>query len=283
MIADSFKFKGHPCFKNEWSGFDAFKPITVIIGRNNTGKSQLLDVLDLLTKTELSAIPYEIEGTGILDRESLLKEFPERQWGGDIGGSGDHWKDHGRLLEGRGIEWRRGVRGIEFTVKNENGDRTPTNQWNVAYRRRLSSIVTGTKVRILGRFVRRLLADRDMQPEPENRKLELSTDGTGGTNIIRRFINSSDAAMREELIQKDLLTALQVIFGEDARFNGIEVREDEDNEKWEVYLREPSKGLVPLRSSGSGLKTVILVLLNLLIVPELESQDKSKLVLPGIL
>ena len=32
MIVDSIYFKGHTCFKNEWSGFDTIKPINVIIG-----------------------------------------------------------------------------------------------------------------------------------------------------------------------------------------------------------------------------------------------------------
>ena len=44
MIVDSIYFKGHTCFKNEWSGFDTIKPINVIIGRNNSGKSHLLDL-----------------------------------------------------------------------------------------------------------------------------------------------------------------------------------------------------------------------------------------------
>ena len=30
-------FKDYRCFKDEWSGFDEFQPINVIIGRNNTG------------------------------------------------------------------------------------------------------------------------------------------------------------------------------------------------------------------------------------------------------
>ena len=29
MIVDSIYFKGHTCFKNEWSGFDTVKPINV--------------------------------------------------------------------------------------------------------------------------------------------------------------------------------------------------------------------------------------------------------------
>lgn len=276
MIADSFKFKGHPCFKNEWSGFDAFKPISVIIGRNNTGKSQLLDILHQLTVTEIHKIGLPYDCSGLLDEPSLRSKFQHRTSGGQL--PGDHWDNHGNHLKDSTINWRRDLDRNKCQVELEFSDRVRQQGWASEYRERLAEITKVAKASVHGRKFRRLLADRDMQPEPENRQLELNADGTGGTNIIRRFINSSDAAMREELIQKDLLTALQEIFGEDARFNGIEVREDEDNKKWEVYLREPSKGLVPLSSSGSGLKTVILVLLNLLVVPEMESQDKSKFI-----
>jgi predicted GTPase len=55
MIAESVKFRGHGCFKNEWAGFDTIKPINVIIGRNNTGKSHLnrknMDKMELASKT----------------------------------------------------------------------------------------------------------------------------------------------------------------------------------------------------------------------------------------
>ena len=48
MIVDSVKFRGHGSFKSEWSGFATIKPINVIIGRNNTGKSHLLDLAEAL-------------------------------------------------------------------------------------------------------------------------------------------------------------------------------------------------------------------------------------------
>jgi len=46
-----------------------------------------------------------------------------------------------------------------------------------------------------------------------------------------------------------------------------------DTDTWEIYLGEEGKGLVPLSASGSGLKTVILTLLNLLVRPDFEKKD----------
>jgi predicted ATP-dependent endonuclease of OLD family len=42
-----------------------------------------------------------------------------------------------------------------------------------------------------------------------------------------------------------------------------------------VFLGEQKKGLISLSNSGSGLKTAILVLLNLLVVPEIEQKKRS--------
>jgi hypothetical protein len=47
---------------------------------------------------------------------------------------------------------------------------------------------------------------------------------------------------------------------------------------WEVFLGEEHKGLVALSRSGSGLKTVLLVLLNLFVVPAFLGKPKSQFV-----
>nr|WP_228732782.1 AAA family ATPase [Pseudomonas sp. P42] len=51
------------------------------------------------------------------------------------------------------------------------------------------------------------------------------------------------------------------------------VQHHSDNNTWEIYLGEEGKGLVPLSASGSGLKTVILTLLNLLVRPDFEKKE----------
>ena len=101
MILESFKFRGHSCFKTKWCGLDKFCPITVIIGRNNTGKSQLLDVVHrLLESTNLHEFPYPFLCDGILSDEQFLRGvFLENAAGGDL--EGNHWVGHGRLLLGK--------------------------------------------------------------------------------------------------------------------------------------------------------------------------------------
>ena len=126
---------------------------------------------------------------------------------------------------------------------------------------------------------RRLLADRDIGTEQKNTDMKLGRDGQGATNIIRGFITSD--RLPRELIEDDLLDELKLIFGSDGQFLDIGIQEldsrrDETENDWEVYLREEKKGWIPLSKSGSGLKTVILVLLNLLVVPKIENAEKSQ-------
>ncbi|MYA23830.1 MAG: ATP-binding protein [Gemmatimonadetes bacterium] len=84
-------------------------------------------------------------------------------------------------------------------------------------------------------------------------------------------------------MQDELLAALNSIFGSDGQFSEIQVQvhdeaqEDVIKDHWEVYLGEDTKGLIPLSKSGSGLKTVFLVLLNLLVVPKIEDKNKSQI------
>lgn len=140
------------------------------------------------------------------------------------------------------------------------------------------------KHRLVGKSVRRLLADRDIEVESPTRTLSLAPNGTGASNIVRRFITSANEDLPREVVQRELLASLNRIVGADACFNEIQVQEhDDDNsggprDHWEIYLGEASKGLVPLSGSGSGLKTVILVLLNLLVMPKVEDRSRGEYV-----
>lgn len=129
---------------------------------------------------------------------------------------------------------------------------------------------------------RRILADRDVNPESASTELKLSSNGQGATNIIRRYITSS--SLDEDLIQVELLGSLQDIFGSNGAFQRIEIRQHDDDseqdgeELWEIFLGEPEKGLISLSRSGSGLKTIFLVLLNLLVIPQIEGKKRDQFV-----
>lgn len=276
------KFKGHRCFVEEWAGFDEIKPINVIIGRNNTGKSHLLDLVTSLCDKSLNTT-WQYFFSGKLATGDLQNIFRMDEWQTELGGNS--WADHGSLLVGKTLEWEliagevQNLRTVPATAIHSRFGSDSTQQ-RIA---RLKIVAARARHVLTGKSVRHLAADRDIRPEAADLGLNLGRDGQGATNIIRRNILSSKFS--REIIQIDLLRDLNEIFGPDGHFSEIQVRVHDEshgvanaNGLWEVFLGQESKGLVPLTNSGSGLKTVILVLLNLLAMPQIEGAKKSNFV-----
>lgn len=283
MLAESIYFHGHRCFKKEWAGFDRIFPVNVIIGRNNTGKSHLLDLVAALCEGKLSGRGWRYRCSGILDDATLKRDFQVNVSGGELGGQ--HWHDHGRHFVGRRLQWEvdESSNATELTFADGFDASSPYGERST--NARLASIreaVKNVKHVLSGSVFRRLLADRDIRPETPGVQLALGPDGHGASNIIRRYIVTSSSQFPREVVQRDLLAALNKIFGSDGLFTEIQVKVHDEaaperpEGHWEVFLGEAKKGLIPLSNSGSGLKTVFLVLLNLLVVPEIEKKPKSK-------
>ena len=285
MNIDSIHFKGHSCFKKEWAGFDTIEPINVIIGRNNSGKSHLLDLVEALCVGIHNGQGWQYRCSGVLDVESLSSGFLGNHSGGELGG--DHWFDHGRHFVDIPITWEIGVNGdisnevfpYDFKLDSPHGERS-TN----ARRSSIRQVLKNVTHQFNGHSFRRLLADRDIKTESQDINLTLGPDGSGASNIIRRFLLTANEEFPREIIQRELLDALNFIFGNDGQFSEIQVQHHDDGtsgglqDHWEVYLGEDKKGLIPLSKSGSGLKTILLVLLNLLVIPKAkiaENRNKS--------
>ena len=116
----------------------------------------------------------------------------------------------------------------------------------------------------------RLNAERDITPEQEVKGVSLSENGTGAANLIHHILHFDK--YEERLVRIDLLEALNKIMYLDSKFDGITAQKVSD-EKWEIFLYE-NNNRYPLSKMGSGLKTIILVLLNLLVVPCI-NEDKT--------
>ena len=304
MNIDSIYFKGYSCFKKDWAGFDTIKPINVIIGRNNSGKSHLLDLVESLCGDEPFDRKCQYQGSSVFDEKSLKKVFSEDAISEGYKGYKNDWINHGQYFVDMKVTWEFTTEGWLAGGRPTGGSQPPQIKVaNVKYpddfyitygltdnhspqersvRIRHSGVhkvLSGARHRLNGMSFSRLFADRDIKIEPKDIKRELGRDGQGATNIIRQFITSD--RLPREIIEDDLLTELKLIFGRDGKFLDIGVQEldskgDETENYWEVYIREEKKGWIPLSKSGSGLKTVILVLLNLLVVPKIEDKEKSR-------
>lgn len=271
------------CFGGEPQGFEAIKPINILIGRNNSGKSSLIDVISSTVANNFDVPEHLWHGhsrpdfllSTELTEEHIKSVFLANTSGGGIPGN-SHYEFGMRLI------------GLPITVKlNQQvphrvvsfGDapdyKTPLDK--LGNRRdligRLSSQIQNP---LAGKQFRRLHAERNIVPEPDNpNDMGVRGDGHGATNIIQSFINK--AALSSELVERDLLNDLNHIFGSDASFSDIVCQQLPDN-LWEIYLEEDAKGRVPLSHSGSGLKTIILVLIYFHLLPVVAKKPLSSFI-----
>jgi len=104
----SFKIKNYKCFRDEFVGFDKIKPVNIIIGRNNSGKSSMLDILPFFTDKKLlddglkDGVVLQIEDE--IQQEELISVFQPGTYGGGLTGS-DLWNYHGRMLSGLRVSY----------------------------------------------------------------------------------------------------------------------------------------------------------------------------------
>lgn len=266
----TIRFRNYKSFKSEYFSID-MKPVTVLIGKNNCGKSSCIDIIEALSDAKLLK---NQNSDIIIDSECLETELVQ-------------------LYESQG--YRKNChpdiknyidKTMSFKLKFSN------NSHAKIYRHKTERIkndqifddnalnwdsLSGKLDEFLQMIVmRRLDAERDIVPEPYSDDETLSKNGNGACNLINRVLNYSKH--NERLIQYDLLKALNNIMYPDSKFNGITVQkvENESDDKWEVYLYE-GEDRFPLSKTGTGLKTVILVLLNLLVIPKIQKYSDDNL------
>lgn len=267
-IEFNFKVKNYKSYKDRGAGFEVIKPINVIIGKNNIGKSSLVDALDALCKSDSpnADIKHSIEYTATLDTNDLNGVFLQNTSGGSL--YGNHWLDNGRKFVGEKVSWILGSSGKpEITTFS-----TSASDGQLSILRRALSADGFYKLRNL--IHRKLLADRDIVVEKDDGDIGLTSKGVGATRIIHAYLSHSD--LDRTHIQKNLLTALNEIFAPDYQFKEIVTRYHNSEGAWEIYLSDQYREIIALSKSGSGLKTILLVLLNLLIRPLFERQAISK-------
>lgn len=279
---NSVYIDNYKCFGTEVVGFEAIKRMNIIIGRNNTGKSSLLDLLSFITDPEIFIEDKNTFGKIIvgykLDHELIKECFTSSTSGGSI--QGNHYT--------YGVGFVDKILHIELEIGNNsfsdrkfltgkytifNNDDFPSNQ-----REHWDKLAKKIVQRINQYNVFRVGAERNIVPEDEKTELNLSPNGDGATNILHKFINLS--TLDSKLVEHDLLKDLNNILYPDAFFKDIVVQQVLYGEeyKWEIFLEEEDKGRVPLSKSGSGLKTIILILIQLLLIPTVEKKEPSKII-----
>lgn len=245
--------------------------INILIGRNNTGKSSIVDIIEYITDVKKFVDDGRLIGDlkvccpiqqGIID-----KVFSSGSSGGDI--KGNH-NVYGTTFVGKEavISLRaKNTSSFESSLNvNENFDNPrelrAAKFWEYYGRSVGNPLSKYTVIRIT--------AERDLVPEIDNSELACTCNGSGATNIIHKVINHNK--YDSKLVEHFLLKALNTIMMPDSKYRDIVVQQSDGSQgiTWEIYLEEDNGQRVALSKCGSGLKTVLLVLVNLILIPEIQ-------------
>lgn len=265
MDIKNIVFENYKCFKH--AEISNLQPINIIIGKNNIGKSSILDILEMIYSKRPT-----YQTTIIADKElsemDIRRTFKEDTYGGGIPGN-NHYEFGKKFI------------GKNFKIKIKNDSRNASNEsydffddiyseQHKTYWRRL-----GTEIYYERKIPKRILAERNIFPEIENEKMDVDSNGNGITTIISNYLNKNE--YDEDLVRHTLLNKLNEIMGDDANFTEIVTQQIKNNgtTKWEIFLREEDKGRIALSESGSGLKTILMVLVYTILIPDVEKKKIS--------
>lgn len=251
---DKLEFKNYKSFV-DYTSIYSLKRVNVFIGRNNSGKSSCLDVLqsfsDKAKMIDDIAVNmyYKLDDS---DYNLMLKQS----------GYVDKWeKPDKKAIVTKNVKLSLQDPFIQGDNRrfscNENRDYFSKYTFNIDC---VSDKINESISRI--KFFR-LNAERDITPEKEKSEVVLSETGVGAANVIHHILHYNK--YDEKLVRKDLLEALNIIMNPDSNFSDITIQKVNED-KWEIFLYEGDNRF-PLSKMGSGLKTIILVLLNIFVMP----------------
>lgn len=274
---DTIRFKNYKCFTGSaFEELDLTQPVNVFIGKNNSGKSSILDIIDFLY-CDINSERGRIKLGKQVDKGTVFR------FGYDLQGVSIKQVDPVEpLTKGKALAWYEAESYETYSYFSSGS----ANKWYPIINNPQNEDLRADRRRILEDYYnllsninfRRINADRDIITEVEGGGVELGFNGSGTTNLIRRFI--IDAAFDEKIVEETLLSELNKIMGPDAQFERIYVQQFAEGKikKWEVFLQEKGQNRFALSQTGSGLKTIILMLVNLYLLPALPDNKKKHFV-----
>ena len=271
---DAIRFSGYKSFlPDEEVTIPRLEYVSLFIGKNNCGKSSVLDVIGaacqpayyraLSVKPSKTVLGYRINEETIAEVVQHTHMFTSAQTA---------MRKHIGETLWQQLEVHSGYSADSIRYERKyDRNINPTIQENYVDWRQYTEKIPREEIRFT-----KIAAERNIVPEKAIDNIHLLPNGQGATNVIRNVINNRKHD--ETLIEVKLLNALNEIMGKDAQYESIRVQEisagkEASETVWEVYLQEKGSTRFPLSQSGSGLKTIILVLLNLLVLPEIDSRN----------
>lgn len=277
----SIYFEKYKSFSTE--GFNSLydlERVNVFIGKNNSGKSSILDIVncvyDAMYHAKTKSKVLAIDADAPIQKKQIENLYARHGRIGNYYNAQQFLEANNKIPTIRvSIEYRSIVPGI-YSWEAKQSTATTDNYWQQFSTQISDSFIREVKESSRKFVFRRLSAERNIMPEEEDEAVAIDVHGNGASNLIRCFLNHSD--YDEKIIECELLNALNEIMYPDSVFQSIRIQQIEEGDKllWEVFLQEKGCERFALSQSGSGLKTIILLLLNLLAVPESKNyKDKT--------
>lgn len=288
MTYGNLVVKNYKCFdKEDGVRLDDLNLINIIIGKNNSGKTTILEAIEMINSNDETNIELKWElvidkeitdsciegnslyGTATKEWEEVFKCNPQ-EYG--INGCETGNCENNEYLP-KTVVFTKFPQGVRYFVTLKDVCKKLKRKYQASnellwfnkkvtvcsgesYMEALSSWKTP---HLILKKVYYLAAERDIKPEEKNDKFNISKNGDGLTNAIQCIIN--DATQDITLVQRILLKDLNEITAPDIHFKTIFIRGEQGTSCWEIYFEDSdSDEYIPLSKMGSGIKTILLVL-----------------------
>ena len=260
------------CFES-FQGFSGIYPINLIVGRNNAGKSALLDFLQAhITRAFNPALDRKgnkpIIRTGFdIDQHMTLHLIRENAPDYHRHNPASALKAFGKVRHSS--TWNSDAR------QHQNELSQTEHSHPFSHREALLRFIRQAfPDPVLGTVCKRLRADRDMGPEDPRTIQKVEENGQGATALIVRFLTYEGYDHAE--VELRLRSSLNMILHPDWDFKRIYAKcIDPQSNKWEIKFECSAGPQIALSQSGSGIKTLLLVLVNLLLLPKADNFELS--------
>ena len=259
----SIKFKNYKCFTEETT-ISNIKKVNLLIGRNNCGKTSALEVISFVLSKEFESKSSEsnLLRNSVIEYKTKLEDgiysmvFPKGEY------IGFYYSDSNSLNN-----LAKDIKGSEcfYPIYNSNYVDTSYEQLkqknpSVFSQAKWGQLANVIKSSIEKRSVYRVASERDIAKETraETSEPNIKSNGSGITQYIERCLNLDKGDYK--LIKNSILDSLNEILKGESHYSDIHVLDN--GEELEIYLYENDRR-IPLSQMGSGLKTIIFVLLQL--------------------
>lgn len=262
-----YTVKNYKCFGEEMVEIGPFKDINVVIGKNNSGKSSVIDIVKYLIDNNEEFISSTQKGNNpeinsfltitkeavddFLDKSTLFK------------GQIEVYKHHLMQLIGHTVKCFE--MGQQRSIIESNIEEIDDSTFNI-----LQIFVRDHESFFFNKNFVHISAERDVQPEVSRDDLYVSSNGYGVTNFVQKIINDRDYDSR--IIESLLLSELNKITNPDMVFKRILVQVNKEG-LWEIFLEDELNTRVSLSKMGSGIKTILLVIILVKIQPYIKKGD----------